>query len=30
LGPRLLEFDANPVRISGSRICIADARAVVR
>ncbi|MDO9436685.1 acetate--CoA ligase family protein [Hydrogenophaga sp.] len=30
LGPRLLEFDANPVRISGSNICIADARAVIR
>jgi acyl-CoA synthetase (NDP forming) len=30
LGPRLLEFDANPVRISGSSICIADARAVVQ
>jgi acetyl-CoA synthetase (ADP-forming) len=30
LGPRLLEFDANPVRISGSEICIADARAVVQ
>jgi succinyl-CoA synthetase beta subunit len=30
LGARLLEFDANPVRVSGSRLCIADARAVVR
>lgn len=29
LGPRLLEFDANPVRVSGSSICIADARALV-
>ncbi|WP_342133367.1 acetate--CoA ligase family protein [Hydrogenophaga sp. OTU3427] len=29
LGERLLEFDANPVRVSGSHICIADARAVV-
>ncbi len=30
LGPRLLEFDANPVRISGSQVCVADARAVLR
>ena len=30
LGPRLLEFDANPVRVSGSQVCIADARAVVQ
>lgn len=30
LGPRLLEFDANPVRVSGNSICIADARAVVQ
>lgn len=30
LGPRLMEFDANPVRVSGGRLCIADARAVVR
>ncbi len=30
LGERLLEFDANPVRIAGSQLCIADARAVVR
>jgi acetyl-CoA synthetase (ADP-forming) len=30
LGPRLMEFDANPVRVSGAAMCIADARAVVR
>lgn len=29
LGPRLLEFDANPLRVSGSAVCVADARAVV-
>lgn len=29
LGPRLLEFDANPLRVSGDQVCIADARAVV-
>lgn len=30
LGPRLLEFDANPVRVSGRSVCVADARAVVQ
>jgi len=29
LGPRLLEFDANPVRVSADAVCIADARAVI-
>jgi acetyl-CoA synthetase (ADP-forming) len=29
LGPRLLEFDANPLLVAGDRVIVADARAVL-